>query len=238
MFRAIMSNEGHHNTAPPAETAPDSGASSGGMSKVGLIVACLVLATTVAECVAAFLYLPGAAPPTTVALDDGLFEDVESAPAKASDGHHGADKGKHKADKGGDSKHKANKHGDETLTEGEAKLMAGLARKLLGDCQEMDLGEFRVTAYQPVSNTTLRLDFHIYGAVFNSQADEFASVLNAKKQRFRDQVITMVRTVDMADFTEAGLGLIKRRILETTNKTFGKPYLQSVIFSEFSFVEQ
>ena len=211
------------------------------MSKLGLIVACLVLATTVAECVAAFLYLPGVAAPAVADMDDGMAD--EAASGNADDSHHGTDKAKdskHKADKsGGDSKHKANKHGsDDKLTEGEAKLMAGLARKLLGDCQEMDLGEFRVTAYQPVSNTTLRLDFHIYGAVFNSQVDEFSSVFNAKKQRFRDQVITMVRTVDMADFTEAGLGLIKRRILETTNKTLGKPYLQAVIFSEFSFVEQ
>jgi hypothetical protein len=213
------------------------------MSKVGLIVACLVLATTMAECVAAFLYLPGAAPPAVADMDDGMADEAAAGHGKADDSHHGADKAKdskHKADKGGgDSKHKASKHGsNDKLTEGEAKLMAGLARKLLGDCQEMDLGEFRVTAYQPISNTTLRLDFHIYGAVFNSQVDEFDSVFNAKKQRFRDQVITMVRTVDMADFTEAGLGLIKRRILETTNKTFGKPYLQSVIFSEFSFVEQ
>ena len=210
------------------------------MSKVGLIVAVLVLATTLAECVAAFLYLPGSAPPT-VADADGLGEEEPAEHGKAEDAHHGAEHGKdkHKADKaGGDSKHKPNKHGDEKLTDGEAKLMAGLSRKLLGDCEEMDLGEFRVTAYQPVSNTTLRLDFHIYGAVFNSQVDEFYGVFNAKKQRFRDQVITMVRTVDMADFTEAGLGLIKRRILETTNKTFGKPYLQSVIFSEFSFVKQ
>jgi hypothetical protein len=238
-----MANEGQHSSASPAESpSADSSANAGGMSKVGLIVACLVLATTVAECVAAFLYLPGAAPPAVAGMEDDMADEPASAHAKPDDSHHGADKakdGKHKADKsGGDSKHKANKHGDDKLTEGEAKLMAGLSRKLLGDTQEMDLGEFRVTAYQPVSNTTLRLDFHIYGAVFTSQVDEFSGVFNVKKQRFRDQVITMVRTVDMADFTEAGLGLIKRRILETTNKTFGKPYLQAVIFSEFSFVEQ
>ncbi len=220
----------------------DSSAHGGGMSKAGLIVACLVLATTLAECVAAFLYLPGSAPPAAAGMEDGMVDEPASGHDKAEAGQHGAESGKdskHKADKsGGDSKHKASKHGDDKLTDGEAKLMAGLARKLLGDSEEMDLGEFRVTAYQPVSNTTLRLDFHIYGAVFNSQVDEFSSVFNAKKQRFRDQVITMVRTVDMADFTEAGLGLLKRRILETTNKTFGKPYLQAVIFSEFSFVEQ
>src|SRR5436853_128840 len=43
---------------------------------------------------------------------------------------------------------------------------------------------------------------------------------------------------EVTDLTDAGLGLIKRRILETTNKTLGKPLLQGVVFSEFSFVEQ
>ena len=74
-------------------------------------------------------------------MEEGEVDEVDAGHDKPDDGHHGADKGgKHKSDKsGGDSKHKANKHGgsDDKLTEGEAKLMAGLARKLLGDCQEM-----------------------------------------------------------------------------------------------------
>ena len=66
----------------------------------------------------------------------------------------------------------------------------------------------------------------------------FAGLFEAKKQRFRDQVIATIRSADMADFTEAGLGLIKRRILETTNRTIGKPCLEAVLFSDFSFIEQ
>ena len=113
-------------------------------------------------------------------------------------------------------------------------LLPGLA----GENHEMDLGQFRVTVFQPLSNTTLRVDFRLYGVVADGSETEFASLLEARQQRFRDQVITTIRAVDMTDFTEAGLGLIKRRILETTNKTLGKPLLQAVIFSDFSFVEQ
>ena len=40
------------------------------------------------------------------------------------------------------------------------------------------------------------------------------------------------------DLTDAGLGLIKRKILEKTNRALGKPLLQTVVFSDFSFVEQ
>jgi hypothetical protein len=51
-------------------------------------------------------------------------------------------------------------------------------------------------------------------------------------------VIVTLRSSELGDLTDAGLGLIKRRILEKTNRTLGKPYLRSVIFSDFSFIEQ
>jgi hypothetical protein len=34
------------------------------------------------------------------------------------------------------------------------------------------------------------------------------------------------------------LGLIRRKILEKSNRTLGKPLLEEVIFSDFSLVEQ
>ena len=42
----------------------------------------------------------------------------------------------------------------------------------------------------------------------------------------------------MNDLTDPALGLLKRKILETTNKALGKPMLQGVVFSEFTFLEQ
>ena len=57
------------------------------------------------------------------------------------------------------------------------------------------------------------------------------------RHRFRESVIVIVRSSDLADLTDAGLGLIKRKVLEKTNRALGKPLLKDVVFSEFSLVE-
>jgi flagellar FliL protein len=51
-------------------------------------------------------------------------------------------------------------------------------------------------------------------------------------------VIVIVRSAEITDLTDAGLGLIKRKIMEKTNRMIGKSMLHSVIFSDFSFIEQ
>lgn len=107
-----------------------------------------------------------------------------------------------------------------------------------GSTVEVDLENFGVTAYQPLSNTTLRIDFHLWATVHASEQEEFTARFNDNKHRIREQVIVTVRSSEITDLTDAGLGLIKRKILEKTNRTLGKPLLQSVIVSDFSFVEQ
>lgn len=108
----------------------------------------------------------------------------------------------------------------------------------LVDQVEVDLGEFSVTAFQPVSNTALRIDFHLWGTVHADDEEEFLTLMDENLNRFREQVIVTVRGADITDLTDAGLGLLKRKILEKTNRTVGKPLLRVVIFSEFSFIEQ
>lgn len=103
---------------------------------------------------------------------------------------------------------------------------------------EVDLGEFSVTSFQPISNTTLRIDFHLFGTVQTDDQDEFFTLMEDNMHRFREQVIVTVRGADITDLTDAGLGLVKRKILDKTNRIVGKPLLRTVIFSEFSFIEQ
>jgi flagellar FliL protein len=43
---------------------------------------------------------------------------------------------------------------------------------------------------------------------------------------------------ESSDLTDSGLGLLKRRILEKTNRALGLPLLREVLFSKFSFVER
>ena len=103
---------------------------------------------------------------------------------------------------------------------------------------EVDLGEFALTSFQPTSNTTLRIDFHLYGAVKQDQFEEFQVEFEEKKHRFRDQVLAIFRKSEITDLTDAGLGLIKRKILAKTKALFGRDRLHEIIFSDFSFMEQ
>jgi flagellar basal body-associated protein FliL len=103
---------------------------------------------------------------------------------------------------------------------------------------EVDLGAFSVTSFQPSSNSTFRIDFHLYGLVNNLEKEQFLSLLEENQHRFRDQIIITIRSAEIADLSDAGLGQIKRKILEKTNRILGKPLLRSVIFSEFLFIEQ
>ena len=108
----------------------------------------------------------------------------------------------------------------------------------LVDQFEVSLGQFSVTAFQPISNTTLRIDFQLWGTVSVEDEKEFLLFLEDNHHRFREQVIVTVRSTDITDLTDAGLGLVKRKILERTNRMLGKPLLRTVIFSDFSFIEQ
>jgi len=103
---------------------------------------------------------------------------------------------------------------------------------------EEELGVFSVTAYQPVSNTTLRIDFTLSGTVLNEEVKEFRLRMKQNEKRIREQVNVTIRSSEINDLTDARLGLIKRKILEKTNRTLGRPLLQSVIIPDFSFVEQ
>lgn len=108
----------------------------------------------------------------------------------------------------------------------------------VADQVEVDLGEFSIAAYQPVSETTLRADFHLWGMVHQKDYDEFLTLMEDNLHRFREQVIVIIRLADVNDLTDPGLGLIKRKILEKTNQTLGKRLLRVVIFDDFSLIEQ
>ncbi len=61
---------------------------------------------------------------------------------------------------------------------------------------EVDLGEFSVTAFQPASNMTLRIDFHLFGSVSAENEKEFRRLLDENKHRFREQVLVTVRSAE------------------------------------------
>jgi flagellar FliL protein len=195
------------------------------MMVIKLAILGIVMGVIGVECGAAYWFLSSTGDATAQASEP----DVEEKPAEKSEhkaakhegkeekgGEHGA-KSEHGA-KGGEHEAKANRDPDEQV--------------------EVVLGEFSVTSFQPATNTTIRIEFVLYGTVIAKNQTEFLTALEENQHRFRDQVLKIVRSAEITDLTDAGLGLIKRKIQEATNRMIGKQLLQSIIFSDFSFVEQ
>lgn len=103
---------------------------------------------------------------------------------------------------------------------------------------EVDLEEYSVTAYQPASGTTLRIDFHLWGMVHEEDSEEVLKLLEGRRHRFREQILFTVRSAAIPDLTDERLGLIKRKTLEKANEVLGKQLLRSLIFDDFSLIEQ
>ncbi|HEX3998317.1 MAG TPA: flagellar basal body-associated FliL family protein [Pirellulales bacterium] len=133
-----------------------------------------------------------------------------------------------------------------------------------GENREVDLGKFSLTAFDPNSNTTLLIDFHLYGTVAVDASDKapkdagekehakggkpgevgdddnstFGKLFKKDQHRFRDQVIVIIRNATMADLADPSLGLIKRQILAKTNSLLGEPLVKEIVFSDFAVVQQ
>lgn len=125
--------------------------------------------------------------------------------------------------------------------EANGDAMAQEAKPLAADEEsvEIELGQpFGITAYRPLSESTMRIDFHLYATIRLSEKGQFEALMERNQNRFREQVIVTVRSSDESELTDPSLGLLKRKILEKTNNILGKPMVHSIIFSDFSFVEQ
>lgn len=102
---------------------------------------------------------------------------------------------------------------------------------------EVDLGSFQITNHRLQSESTIRTDFHLYGTVAETEAEEFRELYARNEKRLRDQIIMEIRNCDVAALEDAALGLIKRRFLKISNDLLGKPLLRKVIFTDYTFVE-
>lgn len=103
---------------------------------------------------------------------------------------------------------------------------------------EVDLGQYNVTRYNPLTDSTLVVDFELYGVVLADERQAFTGLYEKNQVRLREQVIITLGGADATDLTDPELGLLKRRILEKTNRALGKPIVQEVLFSKFNFVER
>jgi flagellar FliL protein len=103
---------------------------------------------------------------------------------------------------------------------------------------EVELGKFNVIVHKPADNLTMRVNFHLIGTVPEKEHKEFEELYTKCEHRLRDQIIFEVRKSDVAELSDPGLALLKRKILAKSNELLGKSMLRTVVFSDFAFIEQ
>jgi flagellar FliL protein len=114
----------------------------------------------------------------------------------------------------------------------------GEAPEALPGTKEVTLGTYHVVSFNPSTGTSMSIDFNLFGVVLAEDEAEFAERFLLHEKRLNEQVTIAVRGMESADFTDPGLGLIKRIILEKVNRALGKTLVREAVFSEFSFIER
>lgn len=107
-----------------------------------------------------------------------------------------------------------------------------------GPSHEVSLGTYHVVSFNPSTGTSTAIDFELFGVVLASDEAEFAERYLIHEKRLNEQVTIAIRSMQPSDFSDPGLGLIKRVILEKVNRALGKSLVREAIFSEFSFMER
>jgi flagellar FliL protein len=108
----------------------------------------------------------------------------------------------------------------------------------LEEMKEVSLGAYHVLRYDPETSSSLNITFELYAVVLAEEEANFNQLYHVNQKRIDEQITITMRAMEVSDLTDPGLGLIKRKILEKTNRALGKPLVREAIFSKFSFVER
>jgi hypothetical protein len=136
--------------------------------------------------------------------------------AGAADEHAAAEE--HGEEGHGEEGHGEGAHGDHTM--------------------EVTLGVYHIVSFNPKTMASLSVDFELFGTVLAEEEPEFAHLYEAHEKRISEQITIAVRGLQADDLTDPGLGLLKRIILEKTNRALGKPLVREAVVSQFSFIER
>ncbi|TWT31211.1 Flagellar basal body-associated protein FliL [Posidoniimonas corsicana] len=106
------------------------------------------------------------------------------------------------------------------------------------DVVEVSIGGFSITRYNMEADKTVNIDLEVVATVLTSEQDEFNELYQSNKNRVREQINLTIQAAEPSELSDRGLGLIKRRILERTNRALGKPMVREVFLTRFNFVQR
>ncbi len=101
----------------------------------------------------------------------------------------------------------------------------------------VQLGQFSVSSYNPITRLTLKADFQLEGVTSCPDREAFDRFMQSSHRFFREQVMVSVRNSARAELIDPGLRLLKRRIVARVNLAMGRPFLKSVAIKDFNLLE-
>lgn len=107
-----------------------------------------------------------------------------------------------------------------------------------GPVEEVELGEFSVAIHDVSADATYHVNCKVAATVAVKDLSEFRDLLANNENRLRERIMIEFRSASAGNLNEAGLGLIKRHILEKSNTLIGKPLIKKVIFPEYNYYVQ
>jgi flagellar FliL protein len=124
------------------------------------------------------------------------------------------------------------------LNDGDEKLEDVAQASEFTEQAEVELGSFTLAIHQPSTNSTLNVTCRVMGTIEKLDQVDFDKLLANNANRLRERIIIEFRSAELDELTDAGLGLLKRRILEKSNQLLGKPILKSIMFPEYNYYQQ
>ncbi len=106
--------------------------------------------------------------------------------------------------------------------------------------KEFPLGDYRVSFKPPGSDRNYSIEFRLFGTVRNKDESKLEALYKERAGRFHDRMMLEVRNATMDELEENQLGLIRRRILATSNDILGEddPLLMGIGFNDYQLIEE
>lgn len=137
---------------------------------------------------------------------------------------------------------------DDVAMLAEAKLVKNVEAKMVEDGEdtvhdenkaiEFDLGPYSNTFTPFGAENNYRVEFHLFGTVKQKDEEHLSSLFAEREKRFKERISLEIRNATKDELNENQLGLIRRRLLATSNELFEEPILLGVGFAEYQVIEE
>lgn len=104
--------------------------------------------------------------------------------------------------------------------------------------QEFPLGDIHLSFIPNGTEHSFQLEFGLFGTLRKKDAESLEKLFKEREGRLNDRLILELRNASIDELKENQLGLIRRRILATTNEILEEPLLLGIGFKYYQFNQE